>query len=593
MSNRRLLWQIYPAYLLIVVAALAVITVYLSQLLPEFYNNQVAADLQARARLIEKQVLPKIKELDFKGIDQLVKVLGQSSSTRITVILPDGRVIADSDEDSEKMENHGDRPEIKDALEKGLGRYLRFSSTLGQEMMYLAVPIEEQGQILAVVRTAIPATAIHRELKKIYNRIFLSILIVAVIAAGFSLVISRNISRPIEQMRDTAQRFASGELDLRVPVPKQIELAELADSLNEMARQLHRRFETITKQRNESEAILSSMVEGVLAVDSSSHIVSVNQAAANFLDIDANKAQGRNVEEAIRNPDLQKYVQDILSEAVPGETDIVLSGPPERIIRLDGAGLTDSHGNRSGAVIVLSDMTRIRHLENLRRDFVANVSHELRTPITSIKGFVETLQDGAITEPKEAERFLRIIARHSDRLNAIVEDLLTLSSLEEGNEQRKIAFEKKPVRPILSSVIELSSVKAEEKNITVDLDCDKDIQAKMNAALLEQAVLNLVDNAVKYSEPLSRIQIKVKKENGMVTISVRDNGCGIAKKYQERIFERFYVVDKSRSRKLGGTGLGLAIVKHIAAVHGGKVTVESTFGRGSTFTVYVPINSDR
>jgi len=592
MSNRRLLWQIYPAYLLIIVAVLAVITLYLSQLLPEFYYNQVADDLQARARLIEQQILPMLRDPDLGGIDELSRELGKSSSTRITVILADGRVIAESDKE-EPLENHGNRPEFKDAIDKGIGRSLRFSNTLGEEMMYLAVPIEEQGQTLAVVRTAIPATAIHRELKKIYNRIFLSILIIAVIAAGFSLVISRRVSRPIEQMRDTAQRFASGELDLRVPVPKQIELAELADSLNAMARQLQRRFETITKQRNESEAILSSMVEGVLAVDSNSHIVSVNQAATNFLGIDAKNAQGRNIEEAIRNPDLQKYVQDILSEAEPGETDIVLSGPPERIIRLDGAALTDTHGDRSGAVIVLSDMTRIRRLENLRRDFVANVSHELRTPITSIKGFVETLQEGAITEPIEAERFLRIIARHSDRLNAIVEDLLTLSSLEEGSEQRKIAFEKKPVRPVLVSVLELSSVKAEDKNITIYLDCDEAIHARMNAALLEQAVLNLVDNAIKYSEPGDRIQIQVQKEDGTVAVSVRDNGCGIAKKYHERIFERFYVVDKSRSRKLGGTGLGLAIVKHIAAVHDGKVTVESTFGQGSIFTVYIPINSNR
>ncbi len=588
MANRRLLWQIYPAYMLIIVAVLAVITVYISQLLPEFYRNQVADDLRARARLIEQQILPELEDSNFGKIDELSKILGRNSSTRITVILPDGRVIADSDEDSQKMENHRNRPEIKDALESGIGRSLRFSSTLGEEMMYLAVPIEEQGQILAVVRTAIPATAIHRELKKIYHKILLSILIVAVVAAGFSLVISRKISRPIEQMRDTAKQFASGELDLRVPVPKQIELAELAEALNEMARQLQRRFETITKQRNESEAILSSMVEGVLAVDSNSHIVSVNQAAANFLGIDATKTQGRNIEEAIRNPDLQKYVQDILSEAEPGETDIVLSGPPERIIRLNGAALTDSHGNRSGAVIVLSDMTRIRHLENLRRDFVANVSHELRTPITSIKGFVETLQEGAITEPKEAERFLGIIARHSDRLNAIVEDLLTLSSLEEGSEQRKITFENKHVMPVLASVIELSSVKAEEKNITIDLDCDKTIHARINAALLEQAILNLVDNAIKYSETGGRIQIQVRKENGMVAVSVRDNGCGIEKKYQERIFERFYVVDKSRSRKLGGTGLGLAIVKHIAVVHGGYVTVDSSPGNGSTFTIYLP-----
>ncbi|MBN2182231.1 MAG: HAMP domain-containing protein [Sedimentisphaerales bacterium] len=589
MSQRRLLWQIYPAYLLIVVVALVVIAVYLSQLLPEFYDNQVAADLQARARLIEKQVLPKLEESDFKDIDRLTKELGQCSSTRITIILADGKVIAESDKE-EPLENHSDRPEFKDAFEKGIGRSLRFSDTLGEKMMYLAVPIEEQGKVLAVVRTAIPVTAIHNELNKIYDKIFLSVVIVAVIAALISLVISRRISRPIEQMKDTAQRFASGELNLRVPVPKQIELAELAGSLNEMARQLQKRFETITRQRNESEAILSSMVEGVLAVDSDGRIVSVNHAAANFLGIEKDKAQGRSVEEAIRNPDLQKYLHDVLSEAETGETDIVLSGPVERIIRLDGAGLADSRGARSGAVIVLSDITRIRRLENLRRDFVANVSHELRTPITSIKGFVETLQEGAITEPKEAERFLQIIARHSDRLNAIVEDLLTLSSLEETGGQRKITFEKKHLKPVLSSVVELSSIKARDKNIKVDLDCGENIQAKINPALLEQAVLNLVDNAVKYSEPKSTIQIQVRQKNGMVAVSVHDNGCGIAKKYQERIFERFYVVDKSRSRKLGGTGLGLAIVKHIAEVHGGNVTVQSTLGAGSTFTVNLPLD---
>lgn len=588
MSQRRLLWQLFPAYLLVTIIALLIVTAYLSRLLPDFYYNQIEADLQARARLIEQQVLPKINELDFKGVDELSRMLGRSTETRITIILPDGQVIADSDENPDKMENHGSRPEIKDAFEKGMGKSLRYSNTLDEKMMYLAVPIEEQGKILAIVRTAIPAVAINKELKKIYNKIFLSVLIVTFIAAGISLIISRRISRPIEQMKDTAQRFAAGELGLRVSIPKQVELAELALALNEMARELQKRFETITRQRNESDAILSSMVEGVLAVDSRGHIVSVNNAAANFLDIDQAKAQGRNVEEVIRNADLQQYVQKILSEENPGETDVALSGKENRIIRLDGAGLTDSRGHRSGAVIVLSDMTRVRRLENLRRDFVANVSHELRTPITSIKGFVETLQEGAITEPKEAERFLQIIARHSDRLNAIVEDLLTLSSLEEGSKDRKITFEKKPLSPVLTSVIEMSMIKTEEKNITLDVDCSKNIKAKVNTALLEQAVLNLVDNAIKYSEQGAHIQIKAQKANGMIAIAVRDNGCGIARKYQDRIFERFYVVDKSRSRKLGGTGLGLAIVKHIAEVHGGYVKVQSTVGTGSTFSIYLP-----
>lgn len=575
-------------YLLITVAALLILTWYLSHLLPEFYHNQVADDLLARARLIEQQIAPKLKEADFQAVNSLSKKLGTSSSTRITVILSDGAVIADSDQDPARMENHGDRPEFKEALEKGVGRAIRFSGTLNKTMMYLAVPIEEQGKTLAVVRTSIPAVAMDKNLKDIYNKIFLSVGIIAIFAAGVTLVIARTISRPIEQMKETAQQFASGHLEHRVPIPKQTELAELGQALNEMARQLQDRFETISRQRNELEAILSSMTEGVLAVDQRGHIVSINKAAAEFFGTDPGRAQGRSVEEVVRNIDFQEFVRATLSEEHPGQRDVILSGPEDRVVRLDGTSLGDGKGDQRGAVIVISDMTRMRRLEEVRRDFVANVSHELRTPITSIKGFAETLLDGASRKPEDAERFLQIIAKHADRLNAIVEDLLTLSSLEDGTEKRKITFEKAAVKPVLDSVIEMSTIKAQEKQITVELDCDEPLEAKINTILLEQALLNLVDNAIKYSEPQSRIQLKARRVENRIAISVRDSGCGIARIHQDRIFERFYVVDKSRSRKLGGTGLGLAIVKHIAEVHGGHVTVESTPGAGSTFTILLP-----
>jgi len=588
MLKRSLLWQLYPAYLLITVAALFVITLYLSRLLPEFYYDQVADDLQARAYLIEEQILPNLKANDFQSLDDAAKQLGASSSTRITIILLDGRVIADSDESPARMENHGGRPEFREALRKGIGRSLRFSSTLGKSMMYLALPIEEQGEVLAVMRTSIPATAIDENLRNIYNEIVLSVVIVAICAAVISLVISRKISRPIEQMKETAQRFASGELELRVPVPRQAELAELVQALNEMARQLQDRINTITRQRNEVEAILSSMIEGVLAVDAGGHIVSINRAAARFLNTDPTEARGRTVEEVVHNTDFLEFIQDILNEEQPSQTEVVLSGQKDRIVGLNGATLTDSKGDKSGAVVVISDMTRMRRLEDVRRDFVANVSHELRTPITSIKGFVETLLEGAFKEPEKAERFLQIIAKHSDRLNAIVEDLLSLSSLEEGSQTRKITFEKAPIRPVLNSVIAMSTIKAEEKEITVELDCDEGVEAKINMVLLEQAIFNLVDNAIKYSESKSQVRIEVRKADGTLAIAVRDSGCGVAKEHQNRIFERFYVVDKSRSRKLGGTGLGLAIVKHIAEVHGGYVNLESAPGRGSTFIVHLP-----
>ena len=590
MLKKRLLWQLFPSYLLITVAALLAVTWYTSHSLRKFYHNQVSNDLQARARLVEQQILPSLKKQSFQEIDSLCKKIGPISSTRITVILPDGEVIADSDKAISKMENHADRPEFEQALQKGSGKSLRFSNTLGTNMMYLALPVIEQNRILAVVRTSIPATAIDRQLKDIYKKIIWAGLVVAACAAVVSLIISRRISRPVEQMKETAKRFASGQLDLRVPIPETAELADLARTLNEMARQLRDRINTITKQRNESEAILSSMAEGVLAVDGQGRVVSINKAAANFLSIDPVQAQQRNVEEVIRNVEIQQFIQKTLDSRQATEMDIFLPTEDGHFFRFLGASLADCGGSRCGAVIVLNDMTRIRRLEKVRRDFVANVSHELKTPITSIKGFVETLLDGAVNEPGQARHFLEIIARHADRLNAIIEDLLNLSRLEDDDKKRKISFEKTLLKPVLTTAVGLSKIKAEEKQIKIDLNCDGNIKSTINAALLEQAIANLLDNAVKYSEQGGEVKIDVRQKDKEIAISVQDNGCGIEKKYLSRIFERFYVVDKARSRKLGGTGLGLAIVKHIAQVHSGYVTVDSSPGKGGTFTIHLPVD---
>lgn len=268
--------------------------------------------------------------------------------------------------------------------------------------------------------------------------------------------------------------------------------------------------------------------------------------------------------------------------------DISLPTEHDRLFQLHGAPLPTEAGSKIGAVIVLNDMTRMRRLENVRREFVANVSHELKTPITSIQGFVEALLEGAMSDHKQAERFLKIIARHSDRLNSIIEDLLTLSRLEEDRERRETSFEVTELKAVLASAIELSSTKAEDKKMKIELICQDDTKAKINAALLEQAMINLIDNAIKYSSSGDIIRIIAEQKNNETTISVEDNGCGIAPEHLPRIFERFYVIDKGRSRKLGGTGLGLAIVKHIAQVHGGYVTVESMLGKGSIFTIHLP-----
>jgi two-component system phosphate regulon sensor histidine kinase PhoR len=589
MSRKKLIWHFYPVILGVGIVVLLAVAWYAAHSFRLFYYHQMADDLETRARLVEYEVEPMLQSGNFAQADTVCKTLGQKSKTRITLILPDGRVVADSDENPSAMENHSNRPEFTDALSSGSGKAIRFSNTLGKNMMYTAISVKQDGTALAVIRTSIPITQIYQELAKLYERVFWAASVIVVCAAVVSLIISKKLSRPIEDMKETARRFASGDFSRSLSLQGSAELAELAADMNEMARQLKDRFDTIIEEKNRIQAILAGMIEGVIAVDSAGAVVGINKAAADFWGLDESKTLGRNIEEIIRHPRFQQFVQKMLHDTEPSsETDTFVTNKGEKILELHGTSLTGSNGFKQGAVIVMHDITRLHRLEEVRRDFVANVSHELKTPITSIKGFVETLLEGAMANPQETKRFLEIIARHADRLNAIVDDLLTLSRLEEDSENRRLFFELAYIRPMLVSALELSKYKAQEKNISMELICDERLAVKMNIALIEQAVFNLIDNAVKYSPDNSPVKITVQKDKNAIQISVCDKGCGVEEQYLSRIFERFYVVDKSRSRRLGGTGLGLSIVKHIAQVHGGRVTVKSKVNEGSTFTLHLP-----
>ena len=592
MVKHRFLWQLYTAFLLIVIISVVGVGWYSSKTFYKFYLDQISECLKSRAYLIESQLRVNLEQQNYREIDNFCKQLSVKSSTRITVILPDGVVIADSDEIPSQMKNHADRPEFQDALKQDIGTSIRFSSTLGKQMMYLAIPIKQDDTILAVARTAVPVTAIDQTLKSIHSKLLLIGIVTAVLMALISLLISRKISLPIEQMTEVAKNVAAGRLDMRLPIPDTAEFAALAKASNEMLRQLNSKIDVISAERSQIQAILSSMIEGVLAVDSRGHIVSINKTASNLLKINASNCKERSIEEIIRNPQLQEYIRDTIDNKQPAGNESLVLNEDGRFLQLYGSSLTDTKGNKNGAVLVLQDITRTRRLEEVRRDFVANVSHELKTPITSIKGFVETLQDGAIDNPEEAKRFLEIIARHTERLNAIVDDLLSLSVLEEDIEKRRLSFEKTILKPLLISTAELAKMKAEKKNISIEVVCEENISAKINSALIEQAVLNLIDNAIKYSPNDSKILVNAEKVGKEAIIKVSDQGSGISKEHLDHIFERFYVVDKSRSRKLGGTGLGLSIVKHIAQVHGGYITVESQINKGSTFIIHLPSGND-
>ena len=433
-------------------------------------------------------------------------------------------------------------------------------------------------------------TSIDEALENIEVKIAVGGLLIAILAAILSLLVSRRISRPIEEIKKGAEGFARGDFEHRLPVSNSEELGSLSETMNQMAVELQNRINSMREQRNELEAVLSSMVEGVIAVDNEERIISVNQAAAQMLETNPSDVQNRSIQEVVRNTDLQNFVRNALSSDKTVEKDIILHGNGQRILNGHSTVLCDAEGQSMGALIVLNDVTQLRRLENIRKEFVANVSHEIKTPITAIKGFVETLRDGAMENREDAERFLKIIENHVDRLSAIIEDLLSLSRIEREVERDEIVLKEDPIRDVLRTAIQVCQVKASSKNVQIVLSCNEDLKANINAPLLEQAVVNLLDNAIKYSDDESDVNVSAKKVDNEIVLSVHDKGSGIKQENLPRIFERFYRVDKARSRKQGGTGLGLAIVKHIAQAHGGYVLVDSTYGEGSTFSIHLPLS---
>jgi two-component system phosphate regulon sensor histidine kinase PhoR len=588
MRRKKLLWKIYPAYVVIILLSIAIVGFYASTTLKNFYLRKTAEGLEVRALLIEKEVAATFTRANSLSLDKLCKTLGNAISTRITLILPSGEVAGDSDDDPRGMENHADRPEVKEALMGNTGEYTRFSDTLHKEMMYVAIPIRNKSEVIGVVRTAIPVHEIDVALHGIYWKIALFALAMAIVAAAVTLFISRRLSRTVADMQHGAQRFASGDLKHKLLIPESEELGSLADALNLMAKQLGERIRITTEQRNELEAVLTAMREGVIAVDSSERILTINHAAGSFLGIDISAVRRHTVQEVIRNADILRFISGIMTSVGDNATEIILHGSTNKFLQISGTLLRNSEGKNIGVLVVLNDITRLRQLEDMRREFVSNVSHELKTPITTIKGYVETLQEGAIEDTVHVVKFLDIIAKQADLLNALIDDLLSLSKIEQKAVRGEIQRTRKNVKRIIASAIAAYATRARERHIELTVQCGDRIVVTVNPRLLEQAIGNLLDNAIKYSEQGKAVAVVVAANEDDVTINVIDQGYGIPHEHLSRLFERFYRVDKGRSRAMGGTGLGLAIVKHIIQAHGGRVTVESTPGKGSTFTLHLP-----
>lgn len=596
MARRRLIWKVLPAYLFVIVFSTAAVAWYAGGAVRQFYDVQTDRQLESKAALIRSQIAPLILAENNEQIQQHCLTLGASASVRITVILPDGRVIGDSDDDPGVMDNHSRRPEIVEAYAGKVGRSRRFSPTLRSEMAYVALPVVRDNAVIGVVRTAVGMTEVAAALRDVYVRIAIGGGVMALVAGVLTLMVfTRQLSVPLKQLQAGAKRFESGDLDHALPVPDNAEIGALADALNSMAAQLDEKLRTITAQSNERHAVLSSMVEGVLAVDDSERLITLNAAAARFLNVDVTAVRGRSIYEVLRQAQLQDLVRRALEGHAPVEGEINLRvGDSERVLQVQGTLMQGARSAPAGAVFVLHDVTTLRQLETMRKDFVANVSHELKTPITAIKAAVETLIDDE-EEDTPRRRFAGIIVRQADRLNAIIDDLLTLARVEREDEAGHIALETCPLGAVLRGAMETCQAKARDKRIEIDTTFEP-INARINATLLEQAVVNLLDNAIKYSNAESPVSLQAQRVDGEVVIRVADSGPGIEARHLPRLFERFYRTDRARSREMGGTGLGLSIVKHVAHAHGGRVTVESTpapaVGHGSVFCIHLPDSAD-
>ncbi len=551
------------------------------------WRESAVRDMEASAKLLALS-LPEIAPGTGRAeIAPLIESARAASNTRYTLVLRDGSVLADSDEDAARMENHANRPEIKTALAGATGVEIRRSPTMDGDWIYVATPLPGGG----VLRAGSSMAELNDRLSLWWRKGMQGAAVSIIVLVVTAVVAARSLSKPLEAAAAGAERYAAGDFGFRIPVSGSREMRRLSGAMGTMAKELDSRFRLIVRQREEMRAVFENMSEGVLAVDGSGAVMLSNSAAEKMLGIDTT-VSGRYVAAGIRNADLLDALREAGASGLPQERELRIRNDAARedtILLAHAARVAEygESGNSGIAVLaVLRDVTRLRRLEVMRRDFVANVSHELRTPITAVQSCLETLQDDESVAGENAG-FLEMALRNTRRMGAIISNLLFLAGMESNAKTEAAPPAVSPVRPVLDEAVQLCASEAGARNVSVHVDCEDGLTALMNPQLVSHALVNLLDNAIKYGPENSAITLAAKTAGDEAEITVSDRGPGIAPRHQARVFERFYRVDGlSRMRK--GSGLGLAIVKHIALSQGGDIRVESEIGAGSTFRLTLP-----
>ncbi|MBN2241614.1 MAG: PAS domain-containing protein [Acidobacteria bacterium] len=584
--KNKLFWKLGIIYLLMLLLVIGALGLYVVRALRQESLDTAYTQLESLSRVALAWLPPSS---DTPAVQQWADILAQSG-VRITLISSDGIVLADTKEDPAKMENHASRPEIREAFLNGSGRAERYSATLGRNLVYLAKRYDYDSEKSLVVRFSVPLYHLDETLRTFRDRLGIISLFIMILAGGASLLYFRTISGRIKSLKEFSHRVAEG--DFR-PLPRDRhgdELSDLSASLNRTAKELDVTIRTLTEERNQSAAVLAGMEEGVAVVGRDQCIIYCNRAFCKAMDAADNGWSGRPVMELVRYPDLIAFIKKVLTVDGAIRSEVVVGSVKTRSFAVTAAPVR-SEGSTTGAVLVLHDISEIRRLERARRDFIANISHEFKTPLTAIQGFAETLLGGAMEDTKNRKRFLEIIRDHALRLSRLTEDLLKLAQIEAGQlpcDARCIS-----VAEIVNPCLDTARVRAERKNLVMKADFPDDLPLLFGDLHSYQEILeNLLDNAVRYTSDGGVVKVRAAVRGNEIVLSVSDNGIGIPKVEQDRIFERFYRADAARSRESGGTGLGLSIVKHLVEAQGGRITVESEVGSGSTFNVILPIRKE-
>ncbi len=570
--------RIFALYAVILILAVTASELYITNAVRENYIATLRNNLIAQAKLISTDVTFH----PLSPLDDLCRELKEKTGSRVTIIASNGRVLGDSDADSERLENHGHRQEVQQAALNGIGMSIRFSDTLKYDLLYVAMKISSGQEQEGFIRLSVPLTEVERSVNLLRVRIIAVVLVALVATAVFLLWQLERIRRLTWQIRDFSRSVARGELGKKLFLERAGEFDEIAESLNTMSAELRHSIAESEEEKYRLNVILRNIPDALFIIDAKGVIV-LSSVAARELFSDA-PFRGRPYIEVVRNNEFLALMEQVRKNETAGSAEIRLDFPSERYYVVQASPLFYRERELSGFIVIFHDITRLNKLEQARKDFVANISHELKTPITAITGFAETLLEGAVDDRQHAMKFLQTIKTNSERINSLVDDLMTISRIELG----VIRIEKTAVQfqEVAETVREILATKAAEKNLSFTLSVQPECEIlSADRDRLTQILTNLVDNGIKFTEQ-GGITFGTAKEDGKTIIFVSDTGIGVPQKHLHRLGERFYRVDAGRSRNMGGTGLGLAIVKHLVKAHGWDMQIESTPGKGTTVKIF-------